>query len=139
MNDLDYVLEVITPWIDRYIADGPDGLSERELVGVSVWMLDAEVNNGGFHQYYANSRGRLARQTVAALKLIGARETAAALEAANAEIPGFPLPEDRSVRFALLDQVAEKARFAALETEYYEEREDRIRLLAEYLRSTSDA
>jgi len=139
MDDLDYVLQVITPWIDQYISQGPDALSERKLVGVGVWTLDAEVNNGGFLQYYFNSRGRLAKQTVKALRSIGARDTAGALEAANAEIPCWPLPENREERIEILEQVAERARFATLETEYYQQNEDRIHLLAQYLRSTSDA
>ncbi|HEX7186059.1 MAG TPA: DUF4375 domain-containing protein [Thermoanaerobaculia bacterium] len=138
MYDFDYVLDVISPWIDKYIDRGPGSLSSRELIGVAVWMLDVEVNNGGFLQYYSNSRGCLAEQTVGALEIIGAPDTAALLRAANKEIPFFPLPEDRDDRFALLDQVAEQARFAALETEYYLEREDRIHLLAQYLRATSD-
>jgi hypothetical protein len=139
MDDLDYVLDVITPWLDKYIAEGPDALSPREAVGVGVWLLDAEVNNGGFHQYYANSRGRLATQTVGALELIAANETASMLVAANRDIPFFPLPESRDERFALLETVAETARFSALESEYYEQREDRIHLLAQYIRATSDA
>lgn len=95
MDELDYVLEVITPWIDQYLSRGPGALTERELVGVGVWTLDAEINNGGFLQYYFNSQGRLARHTVNALRAIGADDTASALEAANAEIPRWPLPEDR--------------------------------------------
>ena len=137
MDDLEYVLEVITPWIDKYINQGPEALSPRELVGVGVWILDAEVNTGGFHQYYSNSRGRMAIQTVDALREIGANDTASMLAAANKDIPYFPLPEDREQRFSLLDEVAEKARFSALEKKYYEEQEDRIHLLAEYLRSNA--
>jgi Domain of unknown function (DUF4375) len=137
MDDLDYVLEVITPWVDKYISHGPEALSSREIVGVGVWILDAEVNNGGFHQYYLNSRGRLALQTVDALQAIGARDTASMLAAANKDLPYLPLPEDREQRFALLDEVAETARFSALEKEYYEEQEDRLQLLAEYLRTSA--
>lgn len=136
MDDLDYVLSVITPWLDKYVEHGPSQLSSRELVGVGVWLLNAEVNNGGFHQYYSNSRGTLAERTVESLAEIGAADTASLLAAANKDIPSFPLPEDRADRSELLDQVSETARFAALETEYYLEREDRIALLANYLRST---
>ena len=137
MDDLEYVLEVITPWIDKYISHGPEALCSREIVGVGVWILDAEVNNGGFHQYYFNSRGRLALQTVDALRAIGAIDTASMLAAANNDVPYLPLPEDREQRFALLEEVAETARLSALQKEYYEEQEDRIHLLAVYLRSTA--
>jgi hypothetical protein len=73
---------------------------------------------------------------VEALEEIGAFETASLLQAANKDIPQFPLPENREERFTMLEEVAETARFRALETEYYEQREDRIQLLAEYLRGT---
>jgi hypothetical protein len=137
LDDFEYVIDAITPWIDKYISLGPESLAPRELIGVGVWMLDAEVNNGGFIQYYSNSRGRLALATVQGLRRIGASETASILEAANKDVPAFPLPEDREERFRLLDQIAEVARFRALEAEYYEQREDRITLLAEYLRSSA--
>ena len=137
MDDFEYVAECVEPWIDKYINGGPSTLQHREAIGLGVWMLEAEVNNGGFHQYYSNSRGRLAEFTVHALLEIGAPDTASLLHAANLDIPAFPLPEDRSERFALLDQVAETARFSALETEFYQQREDRIALLAKYLQRTS--
>jgi Domain of unknown function (DUF4375) len=37
-----------------------------------IWWLDAEVNNGGFNQFYENSSGQYAELLPAALKLIGA-------------------------------------------------------------------
>jgi hypothetical protein len=137
MSNLDYVLSVIDPWLDKYIAHGPGQLTPRERVGVGVWLLDVEVNNGGFHQYYDNSRGALALQTVESLAEIGAVHAAELLGAANACIPGFPLPEDRAARFALLDQASGTANFANLDSQYYLEGEDRISLLARYLRSTT--
>ncbi len=141
MDDLDYVLNVIEPWLDRYIADGPKALGHRETVAVGIWIMDAEVNNGGFDQYYANSRGVLAQATVGALYEIGADETASLLEAANKDVPHLPLPDDRDERYEMLNRVSEYSRFRSLEQEYYEQREDRIALLANYLRRTepSDA
>jgi hypothetical protein len=139
MDDVDYVLETVDPWVSKYIASGPEALSDLEKVGVGVWLLDAEVNNGGFDQYYFNTRGVLAVHTVKSLRSIGAHQTASMLEAANAEIPKLPLPEDRSERNRLLDEVREKRSFHPLDTEYYQERENRIGLLAKYLRSQKHA
>jgi hypothetical protein len=139
MNDVDYVLETVDPWLSKYIASGPEALSELEKVGVGVWLLDAEVNNGGFDQYYFNTRGVLALDTVKSLRSIGAQETASMLEAANAEFTKLPLPEDRGERNRLLDEVREKRGFRALDTEYYHERENRIGLLARYLRGRRHA
>ncbi|TWO72168.1 DUF4375 domain-containing protein [Caenimonas sedimenti] len=134
MDDLDFVLETIDPWLSKYINGGAASLEPIELLAVGVWMLDAEVNNGGFHQYYSNTRGELAVATVGALRAIGAVGAASLLEAANECIPSFPLPEDREARLALLEEVENRYPFQPLETEFYEEREDRIALLASYLK-----
>jgi hypothetical protein len=136
VDDLDYVLSVIDPWISKYIRDGASALTDREAIGVGVWLLQAEVNNGGFDQYYSNTRGALAKRTVAALEEIGATDTASVLAAANADIPSLPLPEHRESRFGVLDQVQETCRWSALETEFYQERENLMALLAAYLRRT---
>nr|WP_315494720.1 DMP19 family protein [uncultured Rhodoferax sp.] len=134
MNDLDYVLERIDPWIDKYIAAGPSALDALEAVGVGVWMLETEVNNGGFYQYYFNSAGNLALQTVETLKAIGASNTASLLSAANAEFPGALPPVDRTERQEALDQIREAARFASLEEEFYRDEERLLARLASYLR-----
>jgi hypothetical protein len=133
MEDLEFVLQTIDPWINKYINQGGDALSDQEIIGVGVWLLETEVNNGGFDQYYFNTCGSLAVSTVDALKTIGAPDTAGLLEAANADIPVLPLPEDRTERSAVLDQVSKTSRFGALETEFYAESENRIGLLAHYL------
>ncbi|MBL0731210.1 DUF4375 domain-containing protein [Piscinibacter sp. HJYY11] len=134
MDDLDYVLQVIDPWLDKYIERGASFLLPLEALGVGVWLLEAEVNNGGFHQYYFNSHGALAEQTVEALDAIGAHETAAILSAANMDVGELPLPDEEGDRIAKLDEISMSSRFSALETEFFEEREDRISLLAAYLR-----
>jgi len=139
MDNIDYVLQVIDPWLEKYINQGAGSLTPVEACAVGVWLLDAEVNNGGFNQYYFNTRGVLAVRTVEALREIGAAETASLLEAANKDVPHLPLPEERMARIAKLEEVSESTRFRALEREYYEEREDRIALLATYLRRGRNA
>lgn len=134
MSDLDDVLNALDPWLDKYVTGGLEALSPAEATAVGVWLLDAEVNNGGFDQYYFNTGGELAALTVQALRDIGAMQTASLLDAANQDIPTLPLPRERDARAAVLDQIADHSRFRALETEYYLEEEDRIGLLAAYLR-----
>jgi len=134
MGDLEYVLQTIEPWLDKYISQGAKALSPDESIGVGVWILETEVNNGGFDQYYFNTSGVLAVQTVEALKTIGAHETAGLLEAAITDTPALPLPVDREERSAVLDKVSQSSHFGTLETEFYMEREDRIALLAQYFK-----
>ncbi|QYF95239.1 DMP19 family protein [Massilia sp. PAMC28688] len=134
MDDFEYVLTIIDPWINKYYEHGAAALLPDELVGVGVWLLEAEVNNGGFGQYYFNSAGELAIQTVPALRAIGAERTARLLEEANSEFPKAMPPVDRTMRQEKLDEISECTRFYVLEKEFYEAPEDLTALLAVYLR-----
>lgn len=49
-------------------AEGIDGLSPAERVFLCVWNLEAEVNNGGFGQFFANSAGDNALETPEGLR-----------------------------------------------------------------------
>lgn len=63
-----------------------------------IFWLQTEINNGGLFQYFYNSVGDHAAETLADLKAIGATKTAAVLEEAMARFPqGKPNP-DRVLR-----------------------------------------
>ena len=49
-----------------------------------IWLLEAEVNNGGFNQFYFNSSGQFYTYLPEALKLVGATKFAELTEQANA-------------------------------------------------------
>jgi hypothetical protein len=51
-------------------------LSPAQQTFKMVWELEAEVNNGGFDQYFLNSSGRNAPRVEAALRAIGASQCA---------------------------------------------------------------
>jgi hypothetical protein len=50
----------------------------------TTWVLEAEVNNGGFNQYFWNQSGELAPDALASLRLVGAEAHASLLERAIA-------------------------------------------------------
>jgi hypothetical protein len=50
----------------------------------STWWVEAEVNNGGFNQYFWNSSGRLADDAAAGFKLFGTAKLAKLMERAIA-------------------------------------------------------
>lgn len=139
MSGFDYVLAVIDPWINKFIDCGANALRFEEIVGVGVWLLEAEVNNGGFDQYYFNSAGDLAVPTVDALRIIGASRTASLLAAANSEFPNLVPPANRDARQRALDEIRDSARFGALATEFYQGLEDLTALLALHFRNTPSA
>ena len=48
-----------------------------------IWMLEAEVNNGGYNQFYSNTSGQFYKYLPEALKLVGANKFAKLTEKAN--------------------------------------------------------
>jgi hypothetical protein len=66
--------------------------------------LEAEVNNGGFDQYFFNAAGDEAAAAIEALEAIGAGRTAAIVRSACARFPGGMPPADRDTRQALLTE-----------------------------------
>jgi len=50
----------------------------------TTWLVDAEVNAGGFHQYFFNSSGQYAGDALAGYELLGAEEYAALMRSAIA-------------------------------------------------------
>lgn len=50
----------------------------------ATWLVDAEVNNGGFNQFFFNSSGRYAGDALAGYELFGAEDYAAVMRAAIA-------------------------------------------------------
>jgi hypothetical protein len=73
-------------------------------------MLEAQVNNGGFHQFFFNLSGEYVRETLAALEHIKAPRTQALLERAVAIAypAGYPLDAaDHQEALADYDDVAD--------------------------------
>jgi len=102
----------------RVESDGFESLTVPEQAFVAIWVLEADVNNGGFDQYFFNSAGDYARLVPMALRAIGAAQAAAIVDTANAVFgPAGPPPgrderqraldalgDDRARLFELVDQ-----------------------------------
>jgi len=87
--------------IDKTYSDAVKGLDEKilrdcdswysyvlnlplsEQVAYTVALLNWQVENGGFHQYFFNSYGQFAYLTIKNLKLIGALQRADLLDTAT--------------------------------------------------------
>lgn len=48
-----------------------------------IWLLEGEVNNGGFNQFYFNSSGQFYKHLPEVLRLVGANKFASLTEKAN--------------------------------------------------------
>jgi hypothetical protein len=83
-----------------------------------VAVLDGEVVNGGFHQYFSNSSGQYAHETLAGLVEVGAASAAKLLQEAIRAFPSKRVPVDWSERNEQLDQV-DSALLGDLDDKYY--------------------
>ncbi|MBT8180277.1 MAG: DMP19 family protein [Eudoraea sp.] len=119
--DLDKILQLdredmIVMEIDNYLnekssyQDDMDKLNSSQRVLVIVENLEREINNGGFHQFYWNSSGDFANETVEVLYKIGAENTAKIVKRANSEFPNGIVPTDQDKRGKILDTISEEAK-----------------------------
>jgi hypothetical protein len=91
-------------------ARGERSLTDTERKLLAANEVDAEVNNGGFDQYFSNSSGDSAEAALAGLKEMGAAGAAALLERAMAVFPGGKPPADRSKRQDAMEQIASQSK-----------------------------
>ncbi len=93
---------------------------DRQQVVNLVEELEAEVNNGGFDQFFFNSSGDNSAETIEALKLIGACAMADILTRAASKFPDQCPPPNRFDRQRLLREVSPDADgFDELDREFY--------------------
>ena len=97
-------------------------LSPEERVFLHVWELEAEVNNGGFEQYFINSSGDHTAKIAESLEAIGAVQAAAITK--KAILVAFcnaPPPEDQEVRESVMGTLPEEKleQLSACDEEFY--------------------
>ncbi|WP_289032100.1 DMP19 family protein [uncultured Paraglaciecola sp.] len=121
-DSLDVVFEFVEPVIEKLEKSGSDSLSELETTILSVWLLEADVNNGGFNQYFWNSSGDFANQVVSSLHKIGAEDAAYIVKAALANFPNSIPPRNRDERQNILETLEDSGtlKLDSLDTEFYE-------------------
>jgi hypothetical protein len=97
-------------------------IAEREAVGeialmrpehrnvYLVWLLDAEVQNGGWLQWVANSSGQHAPQTLEALRALGLDAAAGQLETMMAALGPRGWSDEQPERMAAIDQALSAAK-----------------------------
>ena len=88
--------------------------------------LEREVNNGGFSQYFYNSSGGFAHQTVISLRTIGANITAEILQNAIDQFPNKNVPQDRAERQDILEKIQDTAEpiWEELDKKFFEYQDD---------------
>lgn len=118
----------------RLILSEYTALSGAERVFRAVWELEAEINNGGFDQYFFNSSGDLARAAIDGLRAIGANAMARIV--ADAVVAAKYDPEvTHDVRQAALDDLDEEnlEKLDEFDQAFYAYPDDLTVLLYEYV------
>src|SRR5437660_6457038 len=91
LEELQPIANVI---IDRWASGGFDELTYKDQVFLLVWGYGAEVGNGGHIQFFGNSLGEYAEQTVDALIAVECLEFAELLERCISRFPQRTIPKD---------------------------------------------
>lgn len=117
--------------------DDIDHLNEAQKIFFFNQNLEREINNGGFNQYFWNSSGDFAHETVDSLKAIGAVKTAAILQQAIAQFPDGNVPKNRDERNEIEEQIEEDANeiWNELDQQFYQYEEDLNLLNLHFIRA----
>lgn len=91
------------------IDDGLNHLTEAQKNFYYIQELEDEVNNGGFDQYFYNSSGDNAHETLLALKTIRANNCLKLMENAVSEFPDHTVPKERVRRQEILSKIEKEA------------------------------
>jgi hypothetical protein len=102
--------------------------------------LEREINNGGFNQFYFNSSGNFAEETVVSLNAVGALKTAAILFHANSFFPEGKVPKDQEQRQELLEEIEKdgNSKWQQLEDKFMVYEEDLNSLNMNYIKANKD-
>ena len=113
---------------------GYDSLSEQEKVIYCIGQLEAEINNGGFNQFFWNSSGDYLNETLSSLEKIEAIQTKSILEEAASYL-GSNIPKNQTARQELLESIKEEfeEKLEELDGRFYRYEDDIASLVNSYL------
>lgn len=95
--------------------------------------LEAEINNGGFNQFFFNSAGNHTEEIIKALVKIGAFRTAEIVKKAASKFPGGMPSKDRDERQEALEEISpDSDAFEELDEEFLAYEDDLASLVANY-------
>ena len=132
-----------------YIAEkiGADWNREREVVEslgagfrahYATWTLEAEVNNGGYNQFFWNSSGYWIHEAIAGFRLFGATDYA---ENAEEALRIYELEQESQNRFKeqgtleAFSESYEHTDLGAVDDQFFNIKEDLSQLKVEYIRA----
>jgi len=118
-------------FVDLIAIEDYEKLTDIQRTAHLAFWYDAEVCNGGHLQYFANSSGKRAVETVDALVDMKMEEQCAVLEDAIAFALKNPLPELETAEEFVAEAL--ENRFGAFDSRYYNCAKSTNQFLEEYL------
>lgn len=115
-------------------------LNECQKIFYLNQCLEREINNGGFDQFYFNSSGNFAEETVRSLKAVGAHKTAEILFRANSVFSEGNVPKDQEPRQRLVEAIEKDGnnQWQQLEDKFMAYEDDLNSLNMSYIRTNID-
>lgn len=109
-DDTKFAIAMSDLVVSREAAVGYQQLTSPERVVLCLDALEREVNNGGFAQFFENSAGDHALETIEALRTLGAPRVAGLVAEAVAVFPDGGPATDRERRQRQVEQLDDRAR-----------------------------
>lgn len=128
--------------LDNFIAeacaygDELDELSEPQKHFYFNQNLEREINNGGFNQFFLNSSGDFAHETLVSLDAVGAIHTAKILQLAIDQFPQKNAPKERDARQKVMEQIEDKVGtvWEQLDQQFFEYKDDLNQLNLDFVK-----
>ena len=135
---IDSIVVAFHQAVDQKAArEGDDALNPEECIIVAIEALEAEVNNGGYAQFFLNSSREYAPTIVQALARIGCPKTAAITQKA---IDALHLPSltDEAIEAAMADDTVSEEELNGCDDAYYKSGEDIAGQLFAFIKKNKD-
>jgi len=104
----------------------------------AIWLVDIEVNNGGFNQFYFNRQDYFAESAASGFELIGANEYAELMKRANKIYKEQELGERQDGTIEGFSESYEDNPLNALDSEFYNISEDLVSLQVQFIRKNKE-
>ena len=133
-NGQDAIIE-IDNLLSPIFYSNPEKLSSKEQQIVLIEELEREINNGGFNQFFYNSAGDYAHETIAALREVKSVKFLKTMESAVSLFPDSKVPRNRNEREKILERIENDANpeWDRLDSEFLEYDEDIYSLLIDFI------
>ncbi|ESU25214.1 hypothetical protein FSS13T_18560 [Flavobacterium saliperosum S13] len=124
----------------QYDYDNFSNLNEIERTFIYVDILEGQVNNGGFDQFFFNSSGDYTYEVLEAYENIGAYKTANLISEAINAFPKLPVSKDTETRRITMQDLSEEIseKWNQLDDKFYEYEENIMNYLIEYIKKNKE-